>query len=80
MSVRSYSQHNQTCPYKSALQTPIPHQVGEEAQNKTWIWGFGREGSTQQTPLNQQFPNKTAASRPSLSNPKASDNNESHIK
>ena len=80
MSVRSYSQHNQTCPYKSTLQTPISHQVGGEAQNKTCIWGFGREGSTQQTPLNQQWPNKTVASRPSLSNPKASDNNESQIK
>jgi len=42
--------------------------------------GFGREGSTQHTPLNQQWANKTVASRLSLSNPKASDNNESQIK
>jgi len=56
------------------------YQVGGEALNKTWIWGFGREGSTQQTPWNQQWPNKTVGSRPSLSNPKASNNNESQIK
>ena len=57
----SYSQHNQTCPYKSALQTRNPHQVGGEAQKKTWIWGFGREPWTQETPFNQ-WPNKTLAS------------------